>query len=77
MSPSSLKVDWPVIAEDPERWGRAQSWPLIGEVQLEVAGDDPSGLLIARERIAEAAAGSDAWPGHCPRQQVSAERWRA
>jgi len=63
MSPSSLEVDWPFIAEDPGRWGRAQSWPLIGEVQLEVAGDDPLGLLVARERIAEAAAGSDAWPG--------------
>lgn len=63
MSPSSLEVDWPLIADAPARWGRGVSWPVVGDVHLGVAGHDPSGLLMARQRIAEAAGATAAWPG--------------
>ena len=54
-TPSSFEVDWPLVATDPQRWGRSTSWPIRGEVRLEVTGSDPSGFVQARERIARAA----------------------
>lgn len=63
MTPSSLEVDWPLIASDPGRWCRTSSWPVLGEVRIDLAGDDPNGLLTARERIADAARSTDSWPG--------------
>lgn len=63
MTPSSLEVDWPLIAADPGRWGRTSSWPVVGEVRIDIAGDDPTGLMTARQHIAEAARGAQMWPG--------------
>ena len=61
--PAGLEVDWPMIAEDSGRWSRDSSWPLQGEVHVDVAGDDPEGLLEARRRIADAARTANSWPG--------------
>ena len=61
-APSSFEVDWPLIAGAPGRWGRAASWPVLGEVRVNVAGDDPTGLVAARERIARAAGTDRPWP---------------
>ena len=59
---SSLEVDWPLVATEPQRWNRSTSWPICGEVRIEVAGSDPNGLLQARERIVRAAKTDRTWP---------------
>lgn len=61
-TPSSFEVDWPLIAVAPDRWGRAGSWPVLRDVRVDVAGDDPAGLVAARERIARAAGNDRPWP---------------
>jgi hypothetical protein len=62
MMPSSFEVDWPLIAESPERWGRTTSWPIGADITLEVAAHDPVGLVEARARIAGAAGSIRPWP---------------
>lgn len=59
---SSFEVDWPLVATDPQRWDRSASWPIRGEVRLEVVGSDPNGFVQARERIARAAKADKRWP---------------
>lgn len=61
-APVSFEVDWPLIADAPDRWGRAASWPVLGDVRVDVAGEDPAGLVAARERIARAAGIERPWP---------------
>ena len=62
VAPDGLEVDWPMIAKDAGRWSRPSSWPLRHEVDVEVAGADPEGLLEARRRIADAARVATSWP---------------
>jgi hypothetical protein len=59
---SSFEVDWPLVATDPQRWGRSTSWPIRGEIRLELAGSDPYGFVQARQRIARAAKNDKRWP---------------
>ena len=61
-APSSFEVDWPLVATDPQRWNRSTSWPVLGEVRLEVTQSDPNGLVRSRERIASAPRTNQAWP---------------
>ena len=61
-APSSFEVDWPLIAGAPDRWARAGSWPVLGRIDVHVAGQDPAGLVAARELIARAAGTERSWP---------------
>ncbi len=62
LEPSGFEVDWPLIQFDSPLWGRVDTWPSKGVVQIESVGEAPDGLEEARREIAAAPRDSDPWP---------------